>query len=133
MVPLGHSPALSEKTKNPKDDMRTRKTMCQEQKEKSNVAEFEMPVPLKNDPLPKELQIDLLRTLSRGTGRGFTQEEAEKVFEWGEKSLIGASLLDLATKGLLKISFGAQGELLFDAVRPNPQDKGTRHVALRPE
>jgi hypothetical protein len=76
--------------------------------------------PIDND-TPLELQIALLRALRLGTGKGFTQTEAEKLFDWAEQILINLSFINLALEGHLKISFNATGEIVFDVVRPSPE------------
>ena len=66
--------------------------------------------------MPLELQMSLLAAVGRGTGRGFTEEEGEKVLEWAQQSLINMSFVNLASEGLVNISFNKQGELIFAAV-----------------
>ena len=73
---------------------------------------------VEDNPLTREEELDLLRAVSMGTGRGFTQAEAEKVWQWAIDTRNQMCFLELTLKGYLKISFREDGELLFDAVEP---------------
>jgi hypothetical protein len=68
--------------------------------------------------LSLEEEVALLRALSCGTGRGFTEAEASKVMEWASRVRTENNVLELALMGWVKIGFRGDGELIFTAVDP---------------
>jgi hypothetical protein len=76
------------------------------------------------DLLSHDEEIALLRALSRGNGRvgakGFSEAEAEEVWEWARELRFKSAILDLALSSLIDITIRADGELVFTPVTDRP-------------
>jgi hypothetical protein len=68
-------------------------------------------------------QIRLMHALSRGMRKrgvkGFTEGEAQAVYNWAHQTRVAYASLELALMGLMTIAIREDGELLFKAVDPD--------------
>ena len=71
--------------------------------------------------LSLEEQLALLRAIEHGNNGGFTEAEADRVFEWAARTRLEQSLLDLAITGLVTIGF--RGDELKFTARTGPGGK----------
>lgn len=67
--------------------------------------------------LSREEEITLLRAINWGTDEGFTEEEAETVFQWAIKTRINNCFLKLTLEGQVGIRFRPNGEPAFVSKR----------------
>jgi len=65
------------------------------------------------------LQMTLLHALSRGNGGGFTEAEADAVFDWAKETITNNRILELVLKRKVVVCFKG-GEIAFGPLRPEP-------------
>lgn len=80
--------------------------------------------------LKVEEEVALLRALSAGLGGGFTEAEAEEVFDWAISTRIRANVLELALMGVVAIRFRGS-ELEFTVSEPDSVAEPSAQCRLR--
>jgi hypothetical protein len=85
------------------------------------------------DHLTDDEMDNVVLALARGAkrfhdGGTFSDADLNKVADWIDNIVIGSGLVECAARGLIDISIGDDGDLLFNAASPTP----TPPAAQRP-